>query len=372
MQFFLIFFSLLSNNCNAMQLPFAYEQSKIIQVIKQDLTPLAIASSHQGTLVILDQSSCRFYRNNEIFHLFRTTLDRDNSPRNKIYMHPKKGVCIVPHDREKHYFLCDYKKRTGNYYGSTIKNKHSNIIFNRDSDIFYTFSGDQLCMRDCAILEFREFKTGIKPGILFHTWPFLCCDIEQQSMYELKDCKKGILPKKLFDFVAKLDLLHWVYSSELGLLCALTQDNRQLYIANTQTLEQTIVPQINNFNIGTLELLANKRVLALLSEPGDTICYFDLRKFQPLLMTTHEISDGDRKCTARGQKMTSSSDGQDIIIALSDKCLVVRTPVWVNKIDIYEKYRMINYMYLPKELHNLIAMFWVAMNRINSFFTKIE
>ncbi len=173
-------------------------------------------------------------------------------------------------------------------------------------------------------------------------------------MYTLLDY--GV-EKKLFDFCTKLDLSHWVYDLERERLYTVTDKNRNLYIGCTKTNEQKVLT-IPDFRTGTLEFLSNKRVLALLSQHRDKICYFDIENLKSLFITTHKTSKMDTKLAAKGQKIAISSDRKDIIIALSDRCLVIKIPVCIGEINMYERYRILRCTNYPKELHDSIGFFY--------------
>ena len=373
---FLAMFLFLINNSNAMQMS-DLQQSKIVKILKTERIPLAIAGIAQGNIIILDKWQCTFWdyknENDEItkragivFDPKRVeiTLDKKDKLTHKIYLNPKKTQAMIPSYREDYWILVDGKNQIKRFPG-LVKNKSSNILFDgiqgcclatcKDNDLAFYFKDENYCL-----------KLSISPGLLFkyddtRFSDTLCCDVDQKTMYMVDDV--GYV-KKLFDFCTKLDFTHWVYDSEVDRLYAITDTNRELYVADTKTLQQKVLPIADGFKIGTLELLNNKRILVLLSHYRDKICYFDAKNLKKLLITCHETGKVDKRFRASGQRIAVCSNQEDIVISLSHQCLVIKVPLWISWFNAYEKCCITRQMLaIPKELSNLIGLFLCMLDK---------
>ena len=357
--FFLIFVFLPIHSSNAMP---ELAHSRIINTATVTRnTPLAIACTAQGTLVVLDKQHCVFsdYQNSRISQVRKIALDQNKILTNRIYVHPKIDITVIPSSRDYGFMIFNNVdvKQTETFYMSN----QLNIAMSDFGNVFYRFEGNMV-LTCSSHSRGQDIDQSISPGFVFkisaNGFSALFCDRKRKSMYEMLDRKVG---KKLFDFKVKLDFSHWVYNAVSECLYTITRKERKLYIANTKTLKETIVPLPCFKKIGTLELLTNKRVLALLSQCRSKMCYFDLKTLQPLLITTHDVSRKDRKSVVRGQKIAINPNGEDIIIALSDACLVIKIPAWIREIDTYEKYRIIQSINLVQDARWVITRFFYTL-----------
>jgi len=366
---FFIIFLLIPTYTNSMQESIPVKPSKISKILKAKRIPLAIAITPGGKLVVLDKERCTFfdYNNEETVQQCPVTLSGSQILVNKIYVHPKKDIVIIPDD---HGYRCTLfegiHKKTKLRYG--LKNESSNIIFDdyKDEvcalkDGFYAFKGKSLIYH--ADQTTKELKLHLSPIFIFNVninqSIFFFCDEKKKTMYRL--LAYGV-EEKLFNFCTKLDFAHWVYDVKRERLYAVTHKDRKLYIGCTKTGKQQVLT-IPDFKISTLELLTNKRILALLSQHRDRICYIDLNGMRPLLITVHEISEPDTRFAAKGQKIAVSPDGEDIIVGLSDQCLVIKIPPRIGGIDACEKYSLLRMINFPKELHDFIGFLLFMLNK---------
>ncbi len=140
------------------------KQSKIIKVIKSEHIPLAIAVMPQGSLIILDKEHCRFldYKDDQIVRRCSIALRPSEIAVNKIYVHPRKDIVVIPNYSGRQCILFEgIDKKTKLRYG--LKNEISNIIFDDYEDDrcalkdgFFAFKNKSLIYHaDSTTLELR-------------------------------------------------------------------------------------------------------------------------------------------------------------------------------------------------------------------------
>lgn len=341
-----------------------WNPKKIDSIITKEIefarNPLAIACTCAGKLIVIDDSFCSFwnYQEEQCLQIVGTWLNACAISVNKIYAHPRKDIAIIPKDQGNKHVLYNHEDNSSIDL-DCFKSIRSNVLYS-DISGFYAIK-NKFLIYNALIWQERCRLKNFSPGLIFsildeEEYCFLCCDDKEESVYMLYTEPKNSSVKKIFNFCTELDLNNWVYNPVEKTLYAITQDNRQLYAAHIEKQEQRILPKINDFEIGNL-ILANDKILVLLSEQCNKICYIDVKNMHPLIITTHAVSEKNKPNTAQGQKIAVFPDSKEIIIALDHKCLGIAIPSWIDYFDVYEKYREgIGQLPIPEELGWLITI----------------
>lgn len=352
--------------------------SIITKEIKFVRNPLAIACTCAGKLIVMDDMFATLwnYQGERVLSAVKTFLNLSEISINKIYAHPKKDIVIIPKLKGREYALYNYEDKSSIHL-DCFKDRNSPVLYSEITG-FYAIKNKSLIYNNFIEEEqytLRHFSPGLTFSILDEEeLCFLCCDQQEKNVYkfyihpESNNGKSNSTDKHfssmqsvemLFSFSVQLDLNNWVYNPVEKALYAITHDSRQLYAALIETQQQILYPTIKDFKIGDL-ILANDRILVLLSQQRNKVCYIDVKSMRPLLITGHNVPKRNMRGMARGQKITIFPDGKEIIIALDRKCIGIAIPLWIVYFDAYEKYRdIIQRLYIPRELQWLVAIKFV-------------
>src|SRR5579871_4134892 len=163
--------------------------SIIVKEIGLSRNPLAIACTPTGKLIVLDESDCTFwnYQEKKILNVISTILDPCEERVNKIYVHPKKDISIIPRCRGKGHILFNHEDNSTVCF-NRFKNRNSNVLYS-DMAGFYVIRDDTCLVYDNTAWP-EIFTSDIAPGLLFAILNpketcFLCCDEQEENVYEL-------------------------------------------------------------------------------------------------------------------------------------------------------------------------------------------
>ena len=218
----------------------------------------------------------------------------------------------------------------------------------------------------------KKWGTADRPNYIF------CCPTEKRPYFLYTDVARDRICKiiqKDFSWSAHrlLDINSFVESdkcaySPLGYICAITQQDKNLYVINTETLQQGV--WFENIRVKDLLFLFNNRILCLFSEKNRIHC-IDSKKWKEVLCIDMPVFPLHKNNT----KTFSFADSRKIIIfnntvSYSDHkthLFVIDLPFNISNIDEYEQFPILQLIecldILPQELKKMIAAYLLALSK---------
>jgi hypothetical protein len=290
-----------------------------------------------------------------------------------IFVHPQRNIIGMFSKRGIHIFS-DYdllsKPFQDNYDSNFLFSAHEPIFFVAANKALVSCNYESPSQKNDVLV--KDWGMADRPNYIF------CCPTEKRPYFlytgsnRSRICK--IIKKDSFwSAQVLLDVNCFVKEdqcaySPLGYICALTCRNKNLYIINTETLDQRVWSE--NIRVKDLIFLPNHRILSLLSENEDKIHFIDSKNWKEILHIDVPLPSSYNK-----PKLFSFSDSRRIMIFDDNvsypdhksQLLVINLPFFISHIDEYEQYPIIKLIeclnILPHELKKMIVAYLVALSK---------